>query len=166
MEEDEPADESPVRAAAHKTPPGSPTRRSAPVNTLERVLLFQKSCLERDCHRCVASGAFHRHTVYDRIARDGYNHAVDDHGNSLANARFADLEVAYIIPYGLTKAHPSQRNKTTMAILDMLDLGIATLFTGPDNCQPANALTLSPDKHAELRKFNIYFQRVSNSILT
>jgi hypothetical protein len=55
-----------------------------------------------------------------------------------------------------TETRPrAQRSKTAMAVPDMLDVGVAGLFEGADHNQPSNAVTLSPDMHAELGRFKM-----------
>jgi len=173
-----PANESPVRASAHKTPRPSPAQHSALqkvlsqeeqrriddfVGTPERILALRTDCLERDRNRCVATSAFNRDEAQARIDRHGQ--ALDDDGNLLtASQRFAALEVAHIIPYGLTKVEDNGRvgegKKAAIAILNMFDLGVANLIEGVDINRPYNAITLSHDMHKEFGNLKIYFKHL------
>ena len=178
-----PADKPPVRASAHKTPKPSPAQHSALQKVLsleeeqrmedftatpDRIEALRTSCLERDRHRCVVTRAFHRQEAQTRIVRDGRNHARDDDGHLLAtNPRFAHLEVAHIIPYGLTKADDKgslpEGRKAAVAILNMFDMGVAHLLEGVDINRPYNAVTLNHEMHHDFGNFKIYFQHVSGS---
>ena len=169
----------PVRAATHKTPQPSPTHYEALqrvlsqeervrmddfIGTPERLKAFRKSCLERDRNRCVATSVFNVDEADARVTRRGQVQALDDDGNVLTIDEQVDsLEVAHIIPYGLTKADDSCVNegkKAAIAILNMFDLGVANLLEGVDINRPYNGITLSHRMHEFFGKFKIFFKHL------
>ena len=105
-----------VRAATNKTPQPSPvyhaviqqTQAQAEqqriqdfVGTPERLSHLRHKCLVRDRHRCVITRAFDVHEMDERSRQPP---ARDDDGNLLdSSEQYADLEVAHILPYALTK---------------------------------------------------------------
>lgn len=50
-----------------------------------------------------------------------------------------------------------------MAILNMLDAGVANLFEGTDNNQPSHAVTMTARMRVGFRKFKVYFKHIRDS---
>ncbi|KAK3687440.1 hypothetical protein B0T22DRAFT_527268 [Podospora appendiculata] len=99
------------------------------VGTPERMGALRGLCLTRDRHRCVITRAFNKDELAQRLRQSPQSPARDDDGNVL-NPRdgYSHLEVAHILPFGLTKAEEggelSESKKATIAILNMFDIGI------------------------------------------
>ncbi|KAK3687201.1 hypothetical protein B0T22DRAFT_456647 [Podospora appendiculata] len=110
----------PLRASTGKTPQPTPTyhiavqqvqtqeeqqRMQEFVGTPERLGALRGLCLTRDRHRCVITRAFNQDELAQRLRQSPQSPAIDDDGNVL-NPRdgYSHLEVAHILPFGLTKA--------------------------------------------------------------
>ncbi|KAK4170895.1 hypothetical protein QBC36DRAFT_369302 [Triangularia setosa] len=132
----------PLRAATGKTPQPTPTYHIA-----VHAWALRGTCLTRDRHRCVITRAF---DTAVRTERSRQPPAKDDDGNILdPRDAYGHLEVAYILPFGLTKADEgsglSESKKAAIAILNMFDVGVIHLIEGIDIDRPRNAITLSLD---------------------
>jgi hypothetical protein len=91
---------------------------------------------------------------------------VDDYGNPLVGNTFAHVEVAHIIPYGLTKSGDGrldESKQSAIIILNMFDLGIVHLIEGTDMHRPYNGITLSLEMHKSFRQYDIFFEPVPDS---
>ncbi|KAK0703046.1 hypothetical protein B0T26DRAFT_744173 [Lasiosphaeria miniovina] len=150
----------PLRASTGKTPQPTPTyhiagqqvqtqeeqqRMQEFVGTPKRLGALRGLCLTRDRHRCVITCAFDQDELAQRLRQSP---ARDDDGNVL-NPRdgYSHLEVAQILPFGLTKVEGggelSESKKATIAILNTFDVGVIHLIEGID----INAITLSLEMH-------------------
>ncbi|KAK3682378.1 hypothetical protein B0T22DRAFT_282134 [Podospora appendiculata] len=175
----------PLRAATNKTPQPSPVYHAAVqqvqtqeeqqriqdfVGTPERLSVLRETCLTRDRHRCVVTCAFdlteatrqwRAEQRWDQLS------AKDDDGNPLdASNQYANLEVAHILPYALTKGENSELDesrKAAIAILNMFDNGVIYLIEGTDIDWPRNAITLTHDIHQLFGHFDIFFERVADT---
>lgn len=167
----------PLRASTGKTPRLIPTyhiavqqvqtleeqqRMQEFVGTPERLGALRSLCLTRDRHRCIITRAFDQDELAQRLRQSP---ARDDDGNVLhPRDGYSHLEVAYILPFGLTKAEGgselSESKKATIAILNMFDVGVIHLIEGIDIDRPRNAITLSLEMHKFFGNFEIFFERV------
>ena len=74
--------------------------RSHPWTAVEgRLDTLRTKCFDRDKHRCVISGAFHRREAKTRFETS--DNALDDEGKILDLGHLDDLEVAHIMPYAI-----------------------------------------------------------------
>ncbi|KAH6628175.1 hypothetical protein F5144DRAFT_298577 [Chaetomium tenue] len=171
----------PFRASAGRTPQPTPTyhlavqqvqtqeeqqRMQELVGTPERLGALRGLCLTRDRHRCVITRAFDQEELLTERLRQPP--ARDDDGNVLnPQDDYSHLEVAHLIPFGLTKSEGgdklSEPKKATMAILNMFDVGIIHLIEGKDIDGPRNAITLSLEMRRLFGKFDIFFERVAGA---
>ncbi|KAK3366530.1 hypothetical protein B0H63DRAFT_490526 [Podospora didyma] len=72
------------------------------IGTPERLGALQGLCLTRNCHRCVITRAFVQDELAERLRQPP---ARDDDENVLKPRDcYSHLEVAHILPFGLTKA--------------------------------------------------------------
>ncbi|GAB1319485.1 hypothetical protein MFIFM68171_09695 [Madurella fahalii] len=175
----------PLRAATNKTPQPSPVYHAAVqqvqtqeeqrriqdfVGTPERLSVLRETCLTRDRHRCVVTRAFDLTEAAQKWrAEQRWKHlsARDDDGYPLdASNQYANLEVAHILPYALTKGENNELDesrKAAIAILNMFDIGVIYLIEGTDISRPRNAITLSLEMHRLFGHFDIFFERVADA---
>ncbi|RWA12170.1 hypothetical protein EKO27_g2922 [Xylaria grammica] len=157
----------PVKACTRMTPQPSQAPHFAVQEAQSqdevRLLALQRDCLIRDRHRCVISRRFDCAKAMER--RNAPNGAQDDEGNLLENdpddPEF--LEVAHILPHLLTRVHrgePGHPRKYMLAILNMLDVGVAELIQSSEIDRSRNALTLTAHYHRSFRDFQVYFEQV------
>jgi hypothetical protein len=76
------------------------------------------------------------------------------------------VEVAHIIPYGLTKSEDGGLDETKQSaiiILNMIDHGVVHLIEGADINRPYNGITLSLDMHKSFGQYEIFFDRMPDS---
>jgi len=134
------------------------------IGTPERLAAFRKTCLVRDRHRCVVTGALDQDEAIARFR--GPTPALDDDGNPLVGLSDAFVEVGHIIPYALTKVDDSpigEGKRVAVAILNMFDLGVAHLIEGADMNRLYNALTLSHRMHKLFGLYEIFFERLPDT---
>ncbi|KAK0730878.1 hypothetical protein B0H67DRAFT_653351 [Lasiosphaeris hirsuta] len=169
----------PLRASSNKTPQPSPGHHAALqyilsqeeqqymqdfVGTPERLSALREACLPRDRHRCVVSRAFNKAEAITRFRDQGP--AVDNDGDPLFGNTYAHVEVAHIIPYGLTKSGDGmldEPKQSAIIILNMFDLGVVHLIEGTDINRPYNGITLSLEMHKSFGQYDIFFDRVPDS---
>jgi len=133
--------------------------------TPEHLIALRETCLVRDRHRCVVTGAFNQDEALTPF--EGPAPALDDDGHPLIGTSYAFVEVAHIIPYALTKNDDDgcigEGKKAVVAILNMFDLGVAHLIEGADINRLYNALTLSIRMHKFFGRYKIFFERLPDT---
>ncbi|OAA57394.1 hypothetical protein SPI_07053 [Niveomyces insectorum RCEF 264] len=144
--------------------------------TTDRLASLRGACLVRDRYRCVITRKFDSSEHEIRYKQHGGN-ARDEDGALLHEqdpSQFDTLEVAHILPHSLTETNAQRTldepRQTALAILNMLDNGVAHLINGADMDRPRNALTLSAltlsaltlsaRLHEFFGAFNVYFDPV------
>jgi len=136
------------------------------IETPERLSALRESCLARDRHRCVITRAFDQAEA--KVLFKGQGQALDDDGNPLTISEdYNFLEAAHIILYALNKAEGDNRigegKRTTIAILNMFDLGVAHLIEGADINRSYNALSLSLGRRRSFGQFEIFFEHLPDA---
>ncbi|KAJ8126391.1 hypothetical protein O1611_g7245 [Lasiodiplodia mahajangana] len=170
----------PLKASAKRTPQPSPDYHSAVqegqaaiaqgfVGTPARVATLRGECLIRDHHRCVISRSFDTREARNRFKREiSTQPAKDDEGRPLLQEqRYANLEVAHILPHSLMKVNSNSQldnsREAALRILNMFDQGVVNLIEGADIDRPSNALTLTKDLHEQFGDFQIFFEPIEDA---
>ncbi|KAI0837286.1 hypothetical protein F5Y06DRAFT_271260 [Hypoxylon sp. FL0890] len=170
----------PLKASTKKTPQPTPTYHSAAqegqaaiaqgsVGTPARIATLRGECLIRDHHRCVISRSFDTQEAQRRFKRETPTQpAKDDEDRPLLQEqRYANLEVAHILPHSLMKVNSNHQldnsREAALGVLNMFDQGVVHLIEGADIDRPSNALTLTKDLHENFGNFQIFFEHIENT---
>ncbi|KAK3328271.1 hypothetical protein B0T19DRAFT_475903 [Cercophora scortea] len=165
----------PLRAATTRIPQPTPTyhsplqqvpaqeeqRQQQPmqesVGTPERLEDLRDSCLTRDRHRCVITGAFDQNEFLDRLRQPPPEMTMD----------FGAYHPIWPVRGGEEEEEEEEDEEgdddelTAIAILNMFDVGITHLIEDIDDIDwPGNAITLSLEMRKLFGNFDIYFERI------